>query len=425
MRNVLLVIRNEVLTTLSKRSFWLMTFIFPVAIILLNIGVPLIAGSSIEETPSFVPQPAPEEQPEGEQGPPAEQPSEQQAPQLGYVDHSGIIEQLPPSLPEGFLTAYDDEAAAQAALESGEISEYFILGQDYLESGEIVLVDRNYQPLGDTQESLMQYIINYNLTGDSLLAARIVDPAPAVAQHDLAPRTDNDADSPLTFFVPFAALFIFFFLLTSSSGFMLSSVTREKENRVVEILLLSLQPRQLMLGKLLGLSLVALFQMAIWVGGGYLLLSQPMPFFDLGAGYDLPDGFLLWAVAYFALGYLLYASLMAAVGALAPSAREAGQFTFIILLPLMIPLWLLNTFVSSPDGSLTLFLSLFPLTAPTSMITRMTVADVPLWQVLAGLLGLALTTYLVVSLAGRFFRADTLLSLAPLRSQRLLTGWRE
>jgi hypothetical protein len=59
------------------------------------------------------------------------------------------------------------------------------------------------------------------------------------------------------------------------------------------------------------------------------------------------------------------------------------------------------------------------------MITRMTVADVPLWQVLAGLLGLALTTYLVVSLAGRFFRADTLLSLAPLRWQRLLTGWRE
>ncbi len=424
MRNVLLVIRNEILTTMSKRSFWLMTFIFPLVIILLNIGVPLIAGSSIEEAPSFVPQPAPEGQPQGEQEPPTQPPPEQQTPQLGYVDDSGIITELPPSLPEGFLTAYGHEAEAQAALESGEISEFFLLGEDYLESGEIVLVESTYQPLGDTQESLMQYIINYNLTGDALLAARLVNPAPAVARHNLAPATGNDADGPLTFIVPFAALFIFFFLLTSSSGFMLSSVTREKENRVVEILLLSLQPRQLMLGKLLGLSVVAFFQMAVWVGGGYLLLSQPMPFFDAG-NFELPDGFLLWAVAYFALGYLLYASLMAAIGALAPSAREAGQFTFAIMLPLMIPLWMLNTFINNPDGGLALFLSLFPLTAPTSMITRLTTGNVPLWQVLAGLLGLALTTYLVVSLAGRFFRADTLLSLAPLRWRRLLTGWRE
>lgn len=136
---------------------------------------------------------------------------------------------------------------------------------------------------------------------------------------------------------------------------MLQSVTKEKENRTVEILLVSLRPRELMSGKILGLGVVALLQVVIWAGGGLLVLkSNPL------SGVTLPDGFLIWALPYFILGYLLYASILGAIGALVPSAREGAQFTFIVMLPLMLPLWLSNIFIESPNEPVSVFFHLVP-----------------------------------------------------------------
>jgi ABC-2 type transport system permease protein len=116
--------------------------------------------------------------------------------------------------------------------------------------------------------------------------------------------------------------------------------------------------------------------------------------------------------------------MMGAVGALAPNAREAGQFTFAIILPLMIPLWFNFSIMEDPGGTLATVLSLIPLTAPVTMMTRLAVGDVPLWQLLVSVGLLAVTTYGFVLLSSRFFRADTLLSNATLKWNRLLTAWR-
>jgi ABC-2 type transport system permease protein len=192
----------------------------------------------------------------------------------------------------------------------------------------------------------------------------------------------------------------------------------------VEVLLVSVSPRQLMLGKLLGLSVVALLQMLVWIGGSFLIMQATdlfnLPPVELG----LPISFFFWGLVYLVLGYLLYASMMGAIGALAPNAREAGQFTFAILLPLMIPLWLNATITENPEGMLATILSLVPLTAPITMMSRLVGGDVPLWQLLLSVGILAVTTYGFVLLASRFFRADTLLSSATLKWNRLLTGWR-
>jgi ABC-2 type transport system permease protein len=188
--------------------------------------------------------------------------------------------------------------------------------------------------------------------------------------------------------------------------------------------LVSLRPRDLMLGKILGLSVVALAQMAIWFGGALLILDQSQQLLQIASAFSLPPGFAMWGLLYFAFGYLLYASLMGAVGALAPSAREGGSITFMVLLPLMIPLWLNSTFIQSPNGTLATFLSMFPLTSPTSMMTRLSSGSVPAWQPLLGLAFLVITTYLVVLLAARFFRADNLLSESALGWKRLVAEFR-
>jgi ABC-2 type transport system permease protein len=176
-----------------------------------------------------------------------------------------------------------------------------------------------------------------------------------------------------------------------------------------------------MLGKVVGLGVVALFQMSIWLGGSVLALDNSNQFFATASSYSLPSGFIIWAIAFFILGYFLYASILGSIGVLAPNAREGGQYTFVAILPLLVPLWFNYAFTDSPDGPVAIFLSLFPLTAPSSMMTRLTTGNVPIWQILLSLTGLTITAYLFVLLASRLFRADTLLSSESLSWKRIFT----
>ncbi len=226
----------------------------------------------------------------------------------------------------------------------------------------------------------------------------------------------QQAESFTSFGVPFAVLMIFYLVITMTSGFMLQSVTKEKENRTIEVLLLSVRPRDLMLGKILGLGVVALLQIGVW-GGGLFIMNGGS--FSALSALGLPPSFFAWALLYFVLGYLLYAALLGALGALAPSTREGTQFTFLVLLPLFIPLLLNSVLIESPNGGLTTFLSLFPLTSPVTMIARLAAGDVPIEQLLLGLALLAITTYGIIVFAARFFRADTLLSFEALSLRRL------
>lgn len=416
MRNVFLVIKHEIVTMLSKPSFWVMTFLFPAAIIALSIGAQVLGRSSLAE---------------GGSNPIVDAAGNRAG--IGYVDRSGLIERLPDQIEysgighslfvidAGSLRRFPDETSAQAALEAGEVGQYYIVPEDFLQTGALIMVDKNFNLFSSpNSSSLFEQVINFNLIGDAQRARALSDPTPNVDAQRLAPQQLKAGDdSNEAYFVPFGALFIFFFVLTMTSGFMLQSVAKEKENRVAEVLLVSLRPRDLMLGKMMGLGLIALLQIVLWAGGGLLVLGGGQ---SILAGLEqLPDNFLVWALLYFVLGYLLYAAILGAIGALAPNAREGSQFTFIAMLPLMIPLWLSNTFIQTPNDGLSVFLSLFPLTAPTSMITRLAAgAIVPLWQPIAGLIGLAITAYLFVLLSARFFRADTLLSASSLNWRRLL-----
>jgi ABC-2 type transport system permease protein len=408
MRNIILVIKHEILTTIGKRSFWVMTFIFPAFIILLNVGSQIMANSALGDIDSFMP---------GESG---ELPAET----IGLVDQARLLKDIPPGLPDDLLVPFSDEAEAHVALQNGTIDSYYLIPADYLQSGEVLVVAASFRPFGSGTEGLVEYLIAYNLLGDPDAAVLALNPLARLAQINLAPESNQDATNPLTFFVPFATMFIFFFLITMSSGFMLQSVSKEKENRTMEVLLVSLRPRDLMLGKILGLSVVALMQMAIWFGGALLVLDQSQQLLQTAAAFTLPPGFVVWGLLYFFFGYLLYASLMGAIGALAPSAREGGSITFMVLLPLMIPLWLNSTFIESPNGLLATILSLFPLTSPTSMMTRLSTGTVPAWQPLLGLVLLAVTSYLVILLSVRFFRADNLLSGTVLDWKRMVAEFR-
>jgi ABC-2 type transport system permease protein len=410
MRNTLIIIKHEIFTMLRKRSFWVMTFIFPFLILGLSVGMQLVGTRAIEK--------AEDEASSLEQ-------SSSGTP-IGYVDEVGILAQLPEWVPAGYLSAYPNVDAAQADLESEAIHQFYRIPADFYATGDIFLVDRNYQPMRSSANAeIFEEILRDALIQMDPLGKVLDNPTPRINGHALAPPSGPDQDDPLSYVVPMATLFIFFFVITTSGGFLLSSVTKEKENRTAETLLVSLAPRQLMTGKILGLGTLALFQMSVWMGGALFALDRSNEIFSLASNFSLPDGFVFWAIAFFILGYFLYGSILGAIGVLAPNAREGGQFTFVAILPLLIPLWFNYTFTEAPDGPVAVFLSLFPLTAPSSMMTRLTIGNVPLWQILVSLGGVAVAAYLVTMLAARLFRADTLLSSESLGWKRIIRELRQ
>jgi ABC-2 type transport system permease protein len=405
MRNLFLVGKHEIINTLSKRSFWLLSIMLPALILFINVTMQLGTSGAFNDDRSATR--------------PGEVPAE--APSAGLVDMARIINELPPGIPSSILQFYPDEETAAVAVRQGQIEHFFILQEDYLASGEMIFVSEGIQAFNTVPDQMINYIINYNLTGDPGLASAVTAPTALLQTTTMGSESPSFEDDPFTFIGPFGIMFIFFFLITMSSGFMLQSVTREKENRVVEVLLVSLNPRQLMFGKILGLSIVGLLQLFIWLGAGLLVLSGRSQILQTMSQFQLPPDFLVWGLLYFLFGYLTYASLMAAIGALSPTAREGGQFSFFALLPMMIPMMFNYIFIHYPNEPLAVILSIFPLTAPTAMMTRMAATTVPLWQSLVGLLLLAGTAYLFISLAARFFKADNLLSGASIQWKRLVS----
>jgi ABC-2 type transport system permease protein len=421
MRNIWLVMKHDIGMTLRQRSFWLFTFIVPAILIGININNS-VQSEAMGGTDSV----------ENEQD--MMVPDMADLPAIGLVDEANLIVEMPPGFPDGMFVRFPDEAAARAALKDGAVEQYVRLPADYVSAGQIEIYDRDFQimvagenmgvaPLGGNSAWVLPYIINYNLVGDEQLLAALRYPMLAEPHALKPPAEAGTGNEDLGRVVGTVLPYLYYFLLLMGSSYLLRCVVAEKENRTAEVLLLSLDPRELMAGKMLAMSAVMWLQVIVWVGGGIILLDKGSDLLNLGQ-FSFPPGFVAWAIAFLVLGYLLYASVMAAAGAIAPNAREGGQVTWLLVLPLMPTLMFGMEFATDPHGTLPVVLSLFPFSAPSAMVTRLALAQVPLWQILISLAGLALTAYLFVTLAGRFFRAGNLLSQESFNWRRLATGWR-
>ncbi len=338
---------------------------------------------------------------------------------IGYVDQSGLIVAVPDYLPADQLLAFADESEARAAVDTGEIAAFYLIPPDYLQHGQITRFAPQVQfNVGD--DTLIESLLRFNLVGleDPRIAQRLDQPlnlevTPLDTDGQPVPpveQTRPERTGPLNFAVPYIFAMILFMTIITSAGYMLQSVVDEKENRTMEILLTSARPWQILGGKVLGLGGLGLIQITIWLGSGALLLLLGAGQLGLFPRFPIPMHVWGLALAYFLLGYLVYASLMAGAGATITTTRESSQLTTLIVIPFVIPLWFLGAIVDQPDGMLSTVLSIIPLTAPITMIIRLTLTDVTWWQILLSLLLLVGTVVLFIWGAGRLFRETTLLA---------------
>ena len=392
MNKTLHILKNEFIITVTRRSFIITLFLVPLIGFLITLFISANNSSSSNIVNQIISSP-------------------QQKPVEGYVDESGIIKSIPDWLDQSTMIAYPDVLAAKQALEEGKITGYYVVQPDYINTGNVLYIREDYNPLSNiTLSGTLSALLRYNLLDGNQDLLSMIDNPLNLASVSLEPSVpQREQSNPLTYFLPYIVTMLFYIVILTAASLMLNSVTTEKQNRVMEILMSSISPSQMLIGKIIALGLVGLIQTVVWMGAGYAILLMGRTSFNLSAAFQLPFSILIWGVVFFILGYAIYASFMAGVGALVPNLREASQATTVMIIPLVIPLILLNILISEPNGTLSTFLSLFPLTAPVSMMTRMAAGTVPVWQLFLAAAILAGTAYLILKGVSGMFRAQTLL----------------
>ncbi len=403
MRKTLFVLRHELITILTSPSFLLVSFGIPLFSILIFVVTSRISSSS--SATSVVKQifNAQQEMKKAE----------------GYVDQAGIIKQLPEGYTPDLYIAFSDEASAKAALAAGQIAAYYIVPPDFVAKGDLIYIRPDFNPMSAAGKSYMfERLLKINLLGGNSSLVDQVNAPLKIETQSLAPTPQRDESNMLSFWIPYAVTMIFYIVILGAASLLLSSVTKEKETRVIEILMSSATPGQILAGKIIGLGILGLFQAVLWMGTGYGILGKGTSMYNLSKAFNLPVEFLLWGAVFFVLGYAVYASLMAGLGALVPNMREASQATFVVIFPLIVPIFLMNILIEAPHGSIAVALSIFPLTSPVVMMTRLSAGGVPWWQPPLAIVLLILTIVLVVKAVSGMFRAQTILSGQPFNIRR-------
>lgn len=223
----------------------------------------------------------------------------------------------------------------------------------------------------------------------------------------------EEQDSGEAFFLVLGVGLLIFIMILLYGGTVLSAVMEEKETRIAEILFSSVRPFPLMLGKLAGVSLVALTQFAIWglLVGGFSVYGVAML---QGQGMDLQLPTVsavnvVYFVLFFLLGFFMYASVYAVIGSIVRTYDESQGFLMVAIVPLILSFYLVFPVVRRPESSVAFWASIVPLSSPVIMPVRIVSQTVPFWQIgLSLLLGFG-AVILLTWLAARIYRIGMLM----------------
>lgn len=210
----------------------------------------------------------------------------------------------------------------------------------------------------------------------------------------------------------FVIIVLFMVLYTAIIGYgahILRAVLEEKNTRVVEILISSISPFKLMLGKISGVALAGITQILIWVFAFFILsfsASQGL-FLEKVPSLNLIQ--IIFFGIFFILGYLLYASLYAALGSLFSSEQEAQQMSTILILPLILPILFMQMIIQAPNSTFATVLSLIPFFTPLLFYLRILVETPPLWQIISSVILTSGTVLFIIYISGKIYRVGILM----------------
>ena len=245
---------------------------------------------------------------------------------------------------------------------------------------------------------------------DPRIVARITAPVRLDARKT---GSDEEEGATQTFFVGLILAMAIYFAVVLFAASVMRGVLEEKRDRIVEVLLSSIRAREFMVGKVLGIGGASLFQMLVWAGfAAAAVIWEPA----LAARYDtaipaipdIPVAAVVSFLYFFVTGFLLYAAMFGAAGAIATSDQEANQMQFPVTVPLLIGIFIMYSMMADPDNPIAVAGTLIPFTAPVVVPVRAMMTEIPAAQYVASGVLMLLTVAAVTWLAAKIYRIGVL-----------------
>ena len=298
-----------------------------------------------------------------------------------------------------------------------QLDGYLIIPPDVLTTGKISYFGRNS---GDviTQDQIRSRVataIREQIIAEANIPRNVFADMSKPVKMDSNSVTEKgtERDSGAGFVLVLVIGFLIYLMLVTYGQVILSAVVEEKETRIAEILFSSVRSFTLMMGKLIGVSLVALTQYGIWaivftifaLYGIGMLAAQGVPV----SLPSIPASLIIYFIIFFLLGYFIYATIYALVGAMVTTAQEGGQIALPIIFLLMIGFYMAFPVMRSPNSSFSFWVSMFPFWSPITMMVRIVTGRPPFWEIALSIaIGIA-TGVLLIWLAARVYRIGMLM----------------
>lgn len=346
---------------------------------------------------------------------------------LVVVDETGVIyDRLAPRMEEAGYDVtsepWTDDAVVSLTQRAtdGDIGGFIVLDAETLNSGKAVFygtdrpsaIRRVTLRSAIVQSALEQQLSSAGLDAESLLKGGDL-------QVEVLSSGGAGMDDPRFLIAYMGAFFLYMVILLYSIAVMRSTL-EEKTSRVVEIVISSMKPWHLMLGKILGVGAVGLTQMAVWLGSAAVMASAGLPALmaarpemsGLAQIQDVLPGVGLMALflGFFVFGFFMFSGLYAAVGAMCNTDEEAQQAQFPVIMLLVVPILFVMNVIQNPTTPLSVGLSLFPLFTPVLMWARVAGGGAPAWQIAISFVLMGGATVAIAWLAGRIYKVGILMA---------------
>ena len=381
------VFRFEVMRTLKKKSFWITALAFPIGMGLIfaviyfcNQATNTASESTVNQKFSFV-----------------------------VTDKSGLINKK--IIEQYGASESDDKQAAIKNVTDGKLDAYFYFPNDLTQASVEIYAKEaglfNNSRYEGVAKAILQQSVSQTINPQVTAVLK-----GSVGFNSTLYENGVQFDGFKEMIAPGIFLVLFYILIVTFGNQMLSSTTEEKENRVIEIILTTIKARTLIMGKILSLIVLALFQMMIIMVPtviAYIFLHDKLSLPNLDLNNIPLDPWRIAAGAIiFALSFLLLTGALVAIGAAVPTAKEANGFFGIVMLFMFGPLYAFSLFISAPTSSIVSFMTFFPLTAPIPMMLRNAIGNLTLSDTMIGISILAVSAIIALSVAIRLFQFGAL-----------------
>lgn len=387
MHNFSTVYRFEVVRTLKKKSFWIVSLIFPLMVVVI-VGIVYASNQATNKA--------------------AEQSAKQHI-SFGVTDQSHLVS--PRLLAAYHAKTFTSKSAGIDAVKNGKLDAYFFYPPNII-AHPVAVYGKDIGVFNDSRyASFATSLLKISATA-SVKPAVVTILEGGVTTSTTTYKNGTVYNGMDEMIVPGVFLVLFYLLIATFGNQMLSSTTEEKENRVVEMILTTIEARTLIIGKIFSLITLGFLQMCI------VLVPVLIAYFFLHDKLSLPSIDLAHLVfnwprigigfAIFALGYIMFTGLLVTISAAVPTAKEAGPFFGVVMMLLFGPLYAAPLFVSSPHTGIVEALSFIPLTAPIPLLLRNAVGNLSGGEAIIAIIILAVSGIVLMSLAVRAFKSGAL-----------------